>query len=779
MAKSAEVQLILKVDDRSSSQMNAISASAKKMTTGFTNAGNSMKAFGAKSRQIGGSLTRSLTLPIVAIGGAMVKTFADFDATMTNIEARTGATATQMEKIRKTAIRMGRDTAFSANQAGDAMLELMASGSSVEEAISTLPHVLDLASAGQLELGRSADIVTDILAQFRLGVEDSEGVVNALAAAAQSSSADIESLAQGFGNVGPIAADFGISFEQNAAIMAVFSENAIKGAQGGTALKSILTAMTSGTKQSSDAWNRLGTSMFDALGNVKDFDVVIDEINKGLESMTQQERLATIQDLGGSFGKVGLSALLASGGIDTMLGKMENSQTASQVAKKQMESFNGAVNQLSGSLQTMAIVVIGPFVENTLQPMIEWVTKALNAFTDWAAENERLATLIVSVVAAIALIGPALWIIGAASSVFGTMLAGFGAVSTGVGFLLGILAPLATLLTAVVVPALGMAATAFASFWVAVTGPVGLAALALTGFILAVAKFNPAIGGMIDQLGVILRKALDDVANIMGDIVEFILKTIEQAGQAFFQLGAIFVMSIAQGIYSGVKSAIQAISDVGNAIIGGVKGLFGISSPSTVMMGVGHNLGSSLVGGFGEGVSRGMAQVAPQVNKMFGGFNRMGAGGGGLFGGFSFTGGGGGRGGRFDETLSRRLPGIKDILSRFGVDINDSTVRAAQTITGTSNVNRQTLGALGTTEDSDLISALLGMGSGGGARSIPSFAGGGGLQPSFAGGGDINITIKELNVPAGTPREAVDFIWEEIGKRLKRKGITGGGVTTP
>ena len=143
---------------------------------------------------------------------------------------------------------MGRDTKFSASQAAQGMLELITSGSSAEEAIATIPQVLSLAAAAGLDLGHAADGVTDVMAQFGLGVEDAGTVVNAFTQAAGSSSATAADLIDAMKNGGAMASGFGLDVEQTAAAMAVLAENGLKGAEAGTALKSFFLNATRGFK---------------------------------------------------------------------------------------------------------------------------------------------------------------------------------------------------------------------------------------------------------------------------------------------------------------------------------------------------------------------------------------------------------------------------------------------------------------------------------------------------------------------------------------------------
>ena len=376
---------------------------------------SSFGRIGSRVQDMGMNMTKMFA-PVTGFVVGGIAAFAKFDDVLVEIEARTGATAEQMEMVRATAIQMGQDTAFSATQASEGMLELMSSGFDLEETMSALPDVLNLAAAGMLELGFASDAVTDVLAQFSMGAEDAGMVADALAQASGSSSATIQSLIEGFANVGPIAANFGLDVRQTAAALSVFSENGIKGARAGTSLKSMLTNMASDVPKVTGMWDSLGVSMFDAEGQMRDFDDIIDDLNVAMEGMSDEERIRTIKTLGGAYGQTGLSALLAADGIDTMLDSMEDATNAQELGEARMRSFKGVVNQLKSSLETIMIQVIGPLVEDFLQPLVEEVVRLLNVFNAWLTANPHLAKALSVILGVLAVIGPVVTAFGIAIS---------------------------------------------------------------------------------------------------------------------------------------------------------------------------------------------------------------------------------------------------------------------------------------------------------------------------------------------------------------------------
>lgn len=417
--------------------INQANAKVNGFATGFT---RNLSGLGSEMTRLGGQLSLALA-PLTGFGVAGVRTAMSFESAMTEISARTGLVGADLQRIQDIALQMGADTAFSAQDAANAFLQLLSSGQSAEEAIATLPAVLSGAAASGEGLGATADTVTDIMAMFGLEATDAAAVVDALAQASGASSATMASLGQGFANVGGMASAYGLDVDRTAAILAIFSENGIKGSEAGTQLKSMLTQMTSGTTANQEAWDRLGTSLYDSEGNVRDLEVVLGEMSTALEGMPVEEQNAIIHDLAGSYGQMGLRALLGSISISTMEQRMSESATSTDVASAKMDTMAGALDSLGGSIETLMINVFTPFNENVLKPMAETLTEIVNGLSEWAAENPELATTMVTVFGGAALLAGGLTVLGIVAS---GVTAGIGAFKVATGLLGGGLTRLRT-----------------------------------------------------------------------------------------------------------------------------------------------------------------------------------------------------------------------------------------------------------------------------------------------------------------------------------------------
>lgn len=82
-------------------------------------AGESLKSAGDKVSSTGEKLLPA-SAAVTALGVAAVKTASDFDSSMSQVAAVSGATGDDFDKLRAKAHEMGAKTKFSASEAADA-----------------------------------------------------------------------------------------------------------------------------------------------------------------------------------------------------------------------------------------------------------------------------------------------------------------------------------------------------------------------------------------------------------------------------------------------------------------------------------------------------------------------------------------------------------------------------------------------------------------------------------------------------------------------------------
>src|SRR3990167_7754133 len=410
------------------------------MTSNLQSAGRQLDAFEQRLGSWGRGLQRAgagltaLSAPLLGLGAAGIQAASGFEDVMTQLQIFGGLSGAELERVSDLALQLGADTAFSASDAAGGMLELAKAGFTVDEAMTATRAALDLAAVGSMSVTEATGGLSSALSAFGLEATDAAMVADVFAQAAQASRADVMDLFQGMETVGPVARNFGLSIEDTAAVLAVFSNNGIQGAEAGTQLRSMLLNMTRTTDSTQGAWRRLGTSLYDSSGELRDFNTVLVELDDALDQLPVEEQNALMMDLAGSYGITGFSALRASGGIDEMRAAMEEAPAASETAAAAMNTFSGRVDSLKGSVETLMITALTPFMENVLTPLADKAIGVVNAITAWVDANPELVNSLMPVIAGALLLGPALLAVGTfmtlAAPAVGALATVFGAISS-------------------------------------------------------------------------------------------------------------------------------------------------------------------------------------------------------------------------------------------------------------------------------------------------------------------------------------------------------------
>ena len=216
--------------------------------------------------------TTAITGTATALGGistAAVKIGSDFEAQMSRVKAISGATGEEFEKLKKQAIQLGADTAFSASEAAQGMENLAAAGFTTSEIMDAMPGMLNLAAASGEDLASSADIAASTLRGFGLEASDAAHVADVLAENANRTNSSVSETGEAMKYVAPLARAAGISLEETAAAIGIMANAGIQGSQAGTTLRGAISRLSKPTDAMTAAMEELGISFYDSEGKMK------------------------------------------------------------------------------------------------------------------------------------------------------------------------------------------------------------------------------------------------------------------------------------------------------------------------------------------------------------------------------------------------------------------------------------------------------------------------------------------------------------------------------
>lgn len=307
-----------------------------------------------------------------AIGAAAIASinqFVDFDTAIRKTGAIAGANANELNLLSEAALDLGASTSKSATEVANAMTELAAGGMDVNSVLGAMPGIIAASEASGESLAVASETVAAALNMWSMEAEESAHVADVLAMAANMSAAGIMDMSYAFKYAGAPAAALGISLEETAAAIGLMTNNGIDGSSAGTALRAALFALLNPSKENEKAMKALGFTLTDSAGEMKSISEIIRDMITATNGMTDAQKTATVASLVGTEASTGFLALMKSGPaeIDKMTAALENSGgAAAETAKQMMGGIGGAIEEMKGAIETLAIRVgerLAPAIE--------------------------------------------------------------------------------------------------------------------------------------------------------------------------------------------------------------------------------------------------------------------------------------------------------------------------------------------------------------------------------------------------------------------------------
>ena len=490
----------------------------------------------------------------------------------------------QFAALRAQAKKLGAETAFTTRDAASGQAFLAMAGFTPQSIQAALPGVLNMALAGGMDLGESADIGSNILTQFKLSSDQMDRVGDTLTAAFTRTNTDLRALGDTMKYAGPVAANLGISLEQASAMAGMLANNGLRGSDAGTALRSSLSRLASPPKAAADALKELGVSVADANGKMRPMETVLLDLFKATKKYGQVDQVSFFKNIAGEEAFVGLQTLVQAAGSGELQKLTKELQGAAgesaTVAKKMADNLGGELKELDSAWEAFRIQ-IEELADGALRKLTQALTGTIGVMTEWANKNPQLSKTLLAVG------GSAL-----------ALTAGIGATFLAIGLLLGPLAKLQlgfALLTSG--SGLGGAVTLFSRLSGVISGPLGgvrgwgIVFSSMTGNagklagapaplrgLLAAAFISPgaALGGIVKGLSSLLLRltgipAIMGIASsalsVLGGALSLLLSPIGLIGAAFIATGLLIwrfwepIKAFFAGFFAGVMQALTPFRD--------------------------------------------------------------------------------------------------------------------------------------------------------------------------------------------------------------------------
>lgn len=468
----------------------------------------------------------ALAIGAAAAGGYAAGRFLQpaigFGKEMSRVQAltRIDKNSPQFKALREQALKLGSETQFTASDAASGQSFLAMAGFTPQAIQAALPGVLNMALAGGVELGETADIGSNILTQFNLTADQMDRVGDTLTAAFTRTNTDLRALGETMKYTGPVAAKLGISLEEAAAMAGMLANNGLRGSDAGTAMRASLSRLASPPKAAADALKELGVSVADARGKMRPMEDVLLDLYKATQKYGQVDQVSFFKDIAGEEAFVGLQTLVAaagSGELQKLTRELQGARgEADRVAKVMSDNLDGDLKNLDSAWEGLRIR-ISDLVDGPLRSVTQWLTRVLEKITSLAQAHPVLTRQLL-------IAGGALL----------AMTATVGSLSLAIGVLAGPLAKLRlgfSLLTGSM-----NAVRLLPALWGMVTGSVSLLGGAIGALFSPVGLIVAALAGA----AVLIWKYWDPIRAFFAGVFSGIMERLTPLRETFERFGPVF-----------------------------------------------------------------------------------------------------------------------------------------------------------------------------------------------------------------------------------------------
>lgn len=534
--------------------------SINEVSGSLRNVGNDITSFGSNMALKFGAATA-----VVAGGiGLAVNKFAEFDTQMRKAGAIAGASASELDAMKESAIDLGAKTSKGASEISGAFADMAAKGFDANQVIAAMPGIISASEASGEDLALTADTVASALNIWGMEASKSGHIADVLAQAANMSAASIGDMQYALKYAGAPAAALGISMEELSGAIGILTNAGLDGSSAGTSLRASLLALNNPAKAQEKLMKLIGFSMQDNEGKTKGLSEMVEDLTASLEGMTEADKVATLAKLVGTEAVSGFLALMKAGPseIDKMSSALVNSTGASKAAADQMMAgIGGAFEQLSGAFES-TVLIMGEQLAPTIQTIAEHLTGLIDKFNGLSEGTQSFIAKGALVTAGLLAIGTG---IGVLIAFTGSVISAFATISGALTALAGSLG--------IAGGATGLLGAAFT----AITGPIGIAVAAVVGIIAAIVLAYNKIDWFRDMVNNAWTKikeatvvAFNAVKKAISDSIAAVLAFVKpqlDKFKAFWDENGQAIMILVKGAFNNVLTVIQGVMGV-------IKGVF-------------------------------------------------------------------------------------------------------------------------------------------------------------------------------------------------------------
>lgn len=370
--------------NKTSNEMKNLGDTTKTVDDGFTVLKGTMANLASEAIKKVAEGAKNLAKSVFEAGS-------NFEASMSNVKAISGATGDEMLQLKSKAEEMGSKTKFTATEAGDAMSYMAMAGWKTSDMLNGIEGIMNLAAASGEDLATTSDIVTDALTAMGYSAGDAGELADVMAAAASNSNTNVSMMGETFKYAAPLVGTLGYNMQDAAIAIGLMANAGIKGEQAGTSLRGVLTRLAAPPKDCANAMDALGLSLTDSEGNMLSLQDVINQLREKFAGLDEVQQAAYASAIAGKTGMSGLLAIVnaAPEDYDKLTEAIYNCSGASEdMANTMNDNVNGQITLLKSKIEGIMIQVFDN-ASGSIRQAIDKISEALDSI-DWTGVADTI-----------------------------------------------------------------------------------------------------------------------------------------------------------------------------------------------------------------------------------------------------------------------------------------------------------------------------------------------------------------------------------------------------
>ena len=358
----------------------------KKFNAGVDAAGSKWSGLGKGMEKVGATLTKSVTLPMIALGAVSIKVAADIEKGMNEVfTLMPGISKEAMGKMTADVKDFSREFGVLPNETIPALYQAISAGVPSDNVFSFLETAQKAAVGGVTDLTTAVDGISSVVNAYGSEVISATQASDLMFTAVRLGKTDFQQLSSSLFNVIPTAAALGVEFGDVTAALAAMTAQGVPTSVATTQLRQMFVELSKeGTNTSKIFQDMAGVTFKDFIaagGNTADALEILEKYAK--------DAGLGVNDLFGSV-EAGAAALSLTGGnMDTFRGNLDEMAKSAGATEEAYNQMDQGVSRALERIKVEGMLLLADIGEKLIPvleqliPVVGRVVDAAVGLLDW------------------------------------------------------------------------------------------------------------------------------------------------------------------------------------------------------------------------------------------------------------------------------------------------------------------------------------------------------------------------------------------------------------